>query len=206
MRKAHKKDLVQIANEIKKKNDLVQTAIQYKNEKEIMEETMNTMNAHLNTANNEKILNYKTEFDYKTQISAQKEELDKLKDYEGLEKGLESLIEKNDRILTEWFEYKKKKNTIENNRIMIEAFFKNKQQNELENFIHDSKKEIEKLEENVTSIRLKLKNTIEKTEIKRYNKKSIYNSQILELDKQIDYLYDDNYTKLKSIEMVYKKR
>ncbi|CAG8856209.1 41747_t:CDS:1, partial [Gigaspora margarita] len=81
-----------------------QTAIQYKNEKEIMEETMNTMNTHLNATNNEKILDYKTEFDYKAQISARKEELDKLMDYEGLEKELESLIKKDDRILTEWFE------------------------------------------------------------------------------------------------------
>ncbi|CAG8590239.1 17415_t:CDS:2 [Gigaspora margarita] len=99
-----KKDSVQIANKIRKKNDLVQTAIQYNNKKEIIEETLNTMNAHLNAANNEKILDYKTEFEYMAQISARKEKLDKLKDYEGLEKELESLIEKIDSILTEWFE------------------------------------------------------------------------------------------------------
>ncbi|CAG8791956.1 35087_t:CDS:2, partial [Gigaspora margarita] len=290
MRRADKKDLVQFANEIKKKNGLVQTAIKYKKEKGLMEETMNIMNAHLNASNNEKILDYRTEFDYKTRISVRKEQLDKLMDYEGLKKRLENLIEKNDSIQTELFELrmqslnkfnydvdslnkkkenlknvlqtskdknktrnaevisslrivknnlerntknqvnndqikkinyqkivndkmdailkdiKKKENTIENdyinNRIMIEAFFKNKRQNELENFIHDSKKEIENLEENVTSIRLELKKTIEKTEIKHHNEESIYKSQILELDNQIYFLESNkNYKKLKKIEM-----
>ncbi|CAG8816894.1 40086_t:CDS:2, partial [Gigaspora margarita] len=169
----------------------------------------------------------------------ERKKLNKLKDYEGLKKGLKRLIEKNDKSLKNVLQTGKnnnktrnaevnyslrilknklERNTMnqvnndqikkinyqkivndkmdailkdikkkENNRIMIEAFFKNKQQNELENFIRDSKKEIEKLEEN--------------TEIKRHTEKSIYNSQILELDKQIDYLYDD-YMELKKIEMV----
>ncbi|RIB24361.1 hypothetical protein C2G38_2284400 [Gigaspora rosea] len=249
------------------------------------------MNDHLKALENKPVLDSKTKLNYMSQISYRQKQLEKLKDYKGLKKKLENLIEENDSLQTELFDLKKqslnkfnkmiwaqqktiqidedlntskdnnktrkdkvdertknfkkilesytmnqvnndgiepidwqrivenvvdnkmdqilnsiqnKENTIKinyiNNRLMIESAFYVKSQNELRNSIDASKEKVKEFDQNATSIRDTLKETIKKTEMMRYNIEIDHKSQIITLDTQIKYLKNDNYKILKEIE------
>ncbi|CAG8782931.1 18013_t:CDS:2 [Gigaspora margarita] len=101
-----KKDLDQIANNKKKKIELDKIATKMKENIEIETKAINTMNAILEDFKNKPALDYNMELIYMAQTSIREEQLKKLKDYEGLKKILEKLIEKNDSLQTKLFELK----------------------------------------------------------------------------------------------------